>query len=1035
LTRVRSAPAGAAWFDLIHERIASVRQDDALGPITVLMPSFYSAFFVRRFLAARSPGLFNVNFIRIDDLSDFAGGGDLPRLSRLRASQMVHAVVHAASDDALGILASSRDHPSLPVAMHHAFDDLRPVSGTRLEELRGHDDSGVAGLVIDQWLEFKSRTEGFTDQLISSRSAAVKILADPAAFQKRFGHTIVCLLEDPPPEFHPMLEALHDASRVEWVIGTSGDPSLDAPLIRLAGGEVVESASSESVTTSPVELVSVPDPAEEVRTLIRKILTAASGGTRFGEMAVVFNDPSYMARVLEALGRARITASGADPRTLAEMSEGRFLTGLLDIHASKFSREAVVDWADGGLAVNLSGQPIPAVRWDLITRNAGIVGGADGWSDQLIRYSESALRQAERGEHREELSESQTARLRGDAREASAMSDVVAALVKSPLPTTGSWAEYVFWCKSMIGQFARPQDFEADTGRVAQVLSTLEQIAQLSDIDGPEPNEARFREVLSSELSASLGRVGSLGRGVLVGPLRDVVGVPARLLFVLGMSEGSFPSAVGDDPLLGDALRRQVERAPGVLQTRAEREQVQRREFLNATASASHRVFMWPRSDAGSSAVRGASRWFVEAARVISGDETLQSGQLLDEEQRETAQAIESALNGMESSVVEGITDASEYRLRSVSAHVSGGRRIADHWTVVSDPEGALATGLNVEANRLGPNWTAWDGKLVGESLPVPSVESPISPTRLQSWAACPFSYFAGNILRLEGVERPEEIVTISALDRGTLLHSILEEFVEAQIKSESPISRDEAAQRISEIANLEFCKFETKGMVGRRALWELEKERMLREVVQFVDAEITREAETGFRATATELTFGLEKDGHPAMEIELPSGRRVAFRGAIDRVEGSDSGAISVVDYKTGSLTAYDKMEADPLKGGQLMQLPIYAMAARSIAGGDGDVEGAYWFTSERGGFQTRKVRLGEIEQDALETLDRITEGIGAGVFPANPGPPDRGGFANCTYCPFDQICPTSRDRLWNLKSTAGEIKAVRPHDDEGVR
>ena len=77
----------------------------------------------------------------------------------------------------------------------------------------------------------------------------------------------------------------------------------------------------------------------------------------------------------------------------------------------------------------------------------------------------------------------------------------------------------------------------------------------------------------------------------------------------------------------------------------------------------------------------------------------------------------------------------------------------------------------------------------------------------------------------------------------------------------------------------------------------------------------------------------------------------------------------------------------------------------------------------------------LGDIEEEALETLDRITGGIGAGVFPAIPGRPDRSTYVNCAYCEFDQICPTSRDRLWELKSGASEIRAVRSADDEGVK
>ncbi|NQW17030.1 MAG: PD-(D/E)XK nuclease family protein [Chloroflexi bacterium] len=1035
MSPVTYARIGSEWFDLIYTRIMSIRETDPLAPITVLVPSYNSGIFTRRMLAARKPGLFNVNFIRIDDLSDLAGGGELTRLSTLRASQIVHAVIHDASDDELGILARSRDHPSLPVAIHRAFGELRPVSNEGLEELQRLDTSGLAGLVVDLWRKFKSRTTGFTDQLVSSEATATKIRAPGGVFKKRFGRTIVCLLEQPPPEFHPLLEALQDVDDVEWIIGATGEASLDDPLMRLAGvdtaGTSVSSVSSGS-SVVPVELVSAPDPGEEIRTLVRKVLEIAAAGTRFGEMAVAFSDVSYAERVLEAFDRAGIPASGSNPRTLADMPEGRFLTGLLGVYATDFSREAFIDWIDGGLVVDLTKRPVPSVRWDLVSRQAGIVGGAGNWSEQLSRYSAAATRRSDRGLLREELSESQAARMRGDAHEALALADLQKEMVDAPPPESASWAGYVEWCRHALERFTLTKNAVDSGDRMTQVRSALDQIGQLDDIAGPEPDLSRFREILASELSSSLGRVGTLGRGVLIGHLRTLIGVPVNVLFVVGMSEGSFPSSVGDDPLLADGLRRQFNGDPGVLMTRAAREQTQRREFLTAMESAGRRIFMWPRSDIGSAAARGPARWFIEAARVVSGDDALQGGDLLHNDNSWFMDVIESPLHGMESAPSDGITNGSEYRLRSLSAHVSRGRPANDHWTVSADAIGALKIGLRVESNRFGPNWTEWDGKLVGESLPVPSVDSPISPTRLQSWAACPFSYFAGNILRLEGVDRPEEIITISALDRGTLLHAILEEFVEERIKSGTRPSREVATGRILEIADVEFDKFQADGMVGRRALWELEKERMRREAAQFVDAELAREAETGFTATATELKFGLGVDGHPAIELSLPSGRTVAFRGAIDRVERGANGELSVVDYKTGSLNAYKTMDDDPIAGGQRMQLPIYAMAARFIFGGDGEIEGSYWFTSERGAFQTRRVRLGDIEQEALATLDRITEGIGAGVFPAIPGPPGYGGFANCVYCEFDQICPTSRGRLWDLKSGASDIRAVMPPDDE---
>ncbi|HEX5414295.1 MAG TPA: hypothetical protein VFZ25_01430, partial [Chloroflexota bacterium] len=43
---------------------------------------------------------------------------------------------------------------------------------------------------------------------------------------------------------------------------------------------------------------------------------------------------------------------------------------------------------------------------------------------------------------------------------------------------------------------------------------------------------------------------------------------------------------------------------------------------------------------------------------------------------------------------------------------------------------------------------------------------------------------------------------------------------------------------------------------------------------------------------------------------------------------------------------------------------------------------------------------------------------GIRGGLFPLVPGENVQGGFANCTYCDYDRICPIRRDLLTERKS-----------------
>ena len=70
-------------------------------------------------------------------------------------------------------------------------------------------------------------------------------------------------------------------------------------------------------------------------------------------------------------------------------------------------------------------------------------------------------------------------------------------------------------------------------------------------------------------------------------------------------------------------------------------------------------------------------------------------------------------------------------------------------------------------------------------------------------------------------------------------------------------------------------------------------------------------------------------------------------------------------------------------------------------------DVKAAYWFVSAKGNFKTRPQKpapLDEMLEPFSDAVGTITDGIGKGLFPANPGKDG----ANCRYCDFKNLCPT---------------------------
>ena len=109
----------------------------------------------------------------------------------------------------------------------------------------------------------------------------------------------------------------------------------------------------------------------------------------------------------------------------------------------------------------------------------------------------------------------------------------------------------------------------------------------------------------------------------------------------------------------------------------------------------------------------------------------------------------------------------------------------------------------------------------------------------------------------------------------------------------------------------------------------------------------------------------------------------------------------------------------------GRHVQLALYrrAVLASMPELAEDDVDGAFWFVSSRGEFKMLPSEPGHGDTDRRleEVLDVTARGIRGGYFPQVPGPetsrPGRFSWDNCVYCPYDRVCPTGRDAVWERK------------------
>ena len=342
-----------------------------------------------------------------------------------------------------------------------------------------------------------------------------------------------------------------------------------------------------------------------------------------------------------------------------------------------------------------------------------------------------------------------------------------------------------------------------------------------------------------------------------------------------------------------------------------------------------------------------------------------------------------------------------ELRLAAVA------RGTPDHPVLLGDKR--IRTALKVVRARRSESFRRFDGNLASVATEIGRPEQ-TSATRLQTWASCPRSYLFGYLLDVEHPEEPERRFEIDPLDRGTLVHTILEEFVHEAIAGDHPLDTwsDADRVRLHLIAQTHFDHAEQAGRTGRELFWRRDRARIIAELDRFIDMDSERLA-GGRRPVA------VERDFH-GVAVTLASGHVLYLRGSVDRIDQRGDGSLEVLDYKTGSDDGYRKLsEEAPHDKGKRLQLYVYGLAARAAFPDTPSVWAGYWFLKEakRQGYSVTP----EVEQKVARAVDHIVEGIAAGVFPAHPSETPAYSWVDCWHCTPDGLSDAHVRREWEHK------------------
>jgi ATP-dependent helicase/nuclease subunit B len=979
---------GAPALDALAAAVRRAQGGDALRAVAVVVPTNTAGVMARRALGRRG-GFAAVDVVTLFRLAELLGAPTLHAQQRKPVSTpVVDVAVKQVVHTNPGLYAGVEHHPSTIVALRDLYRELRVAGATAVTALarteRGGEPARVAAAVM-RALRTDWYDEG--DLLDAAITRAASDLPD------RLTRVVVHLPQRLRPLELQLLTAIGERGSVEVIVGLTGDDDADADVVAiaeaLADGPLPASArpAPPAATTVPaMEVVSTTDADDEVRIAVRAVLDAARRGTRFDRIALLFPTDRPYARLVEHhLDAAGIPWNGRPGTTIGERMAPRVLAELLDLDRRGLRRtELMALLAD--VPAMRGGRRVPTAQWERVGRDAGVVRGED-WEPALTRYADEARRRA--GD--------------GPAFDADVANGLLAFVtdLRAELgdpAVTRPWAAWRAWADDALERWFGPGRLDQLDGAEGQAWNqtsrVLDRLQHLDRIGAPV-TRAEFRATFVAELDITPGRHGKLGDGVHVSTLAGAAGLDVDVVVVLGAAEGLVPPAPVTDPLLGDRERRLAglalsDQLVGLVH----------RQFLAAATTTPRALVTVPRGDLRANAVRPRTRWL--ASLVADG----------------TERVVDSHAEGLASTAFP--VSAGEHRLRELWVCARAGDDVRDLPVAASDD--VLRRALALRDARASGEFTVYDGNLIGQ--PVGALPALVSPTQIEAWTACPHAYFVQYLLGVRPIEEPADVEKLGPADRGSAIHAALDLLHQAVLAGELPQPgpegwSDDHLAHLREACLIVSRDLEHRGRTGRAAFWENDRAELRDALEGWVRFE--NDAWRGARLLGSELRFGTER----AVTLALPGGRRIGFRGMIDRVDELPDGHLVVTDHKSGSPRGgIEKLSgADPTLGASRFQLPVYAVAAGTVLDRpDATVEAGYTFFRPK--FRRVPVRFDDdVWASVGAALATVVAGIEAGVFPARPARPTFQPRVSCWFCEPDGLGTAGRWDEWERKRHAPEL------------
>lgn len=704
-----------------------------------------------------------------------------------------------------------------------------------------------------------------------------------------------------------------------------------------------------------VEIFSTSGEALECVEIARRILHS---GVPFDEAGILLRSPErYQPLVLEGLRRAGVPAYCS--RGVARPdAAGRAFLALLACAEEGLSASRFAEYLSLGQLPESEEWVSPA-GWERLLVDASVIGGKERWERRLAGLRAEAVARLEAVEDEDERE-----RLGRRIGQVEALERFALPLVGrlAELPRAGTWGEWIAGLSDLAEAALRAPE------RVLELLAELEPMADVGPVGIGQAMRVlapRLNALRAAEREARYGRV-------WVGGIEEARGMSFRRVFVPGVNEGLFPRPPAEDPLLPGEARGNDH------------------ELLRvAAACASERFSIsFSRLDLLTGRERVPSFFAFEVRRASGGRE-------MDvREFEERARVATATRIGWPAPLeVKDAIDDAEFDLATLAPRTEG------CGLYLKKLPGRAVDSLRVRWMRWDrKRWRAADGLIVEEigsdlMKPYRLKQRAWSPTQLEQYARCPYRFALKAIHGLSERESPAALESMDPATRGTIYHEVQAELLRA----------GEWLERLDAVVDRVAARYAEELAPAIPEIWRAEVEGIRADLRGWVQQKLALEPD--WSPVECEREF----------DVALEAGFRL--KGRIDLIERHASGAMRVVDHKTGK-------PRDPrpemVGGGEALQPALYALGAEAALGEEVRM-GRLWYATIARNYEVIDVAMNEwTRRRALAVLERIDGAIAAGFLPAAPRKD------GCKGCEYAMVCGPYEEERAKAK-TQGELSRLR--------